>query len=209
MMNKYFIFSLFVLAATDTKSTFAQNRIKQGGEINPGGISIITPIHSPQSLRELIELSKLVVLANCESEAPSRFIVKTDPTSDIVTDRILRITETLKGTAPSDGRIAVQELGGALISRKGQRSKQIIKGQLPIRPGAEYLLFLRPRTESVGDEFDSRRYSIVGVWAGSFQLVSGRVRISREANLGLREYDNALQGELLAAVRQELSRLPK
>jgi hypothetical protein len=204
-----FTSALLILCAIQENTMFAQNRVTQGEKVNRGGISIITPMHSPQSLRELLELSKLVVLATCESEAPSRFLVKTDVTSDIVTDRIMRIKETLQGTAPSGGRIAVQELGGQLNTKDGSNAKQIIHGQLPIRQGETYLLFLRPRSESVGDEFDSRRYSITGVWAGSFHLANGRVQISKEVQLGLRQHDNSLQDDLLNQVRLEISRLAK
>lgn len=208
-INKYLISTVLFLSATNTNRIFAQNRAKQGGDVNRGGLSILTPVHSPQTFRELLKLSKLVVLATYESEAPSRFLVKNDSTSDIVTDRILRVTETLQGKAPAGGRIAVQELGGILIPKDGLSIKQIIKGQLPIRPGGTYLLFLRPRSESVGDEFDSRRYSITGVWAGSFQLTNGRVRISEEASLGLRQHDNSQQKDLLTQARLEISHLSK
>ena len=50
--------------------------------------SIVDPTNVPETLPELITLSPVVIVATCQGESPSRFFVKGDLRSDLVTDRI-------------------------------------------------------------------------------------------------------------------------
>src|SRR5215470_1796695 len=97
----------------------AQNR-RTGGAPRSGTItSIMDPLHVPKTLPELVTLSPLIVLVTCQEEAPSRFFVKGDFRSDVVTDRMVRIDNVLKGSATAGTTIAIEELGGGVSQYDG------------------------------------------------------------------------------------------
>jgi hypothetical protein len=184
-------------------TAIAQNRRQPGMEVRTRNIrSIVDPTHVPTSLAQLVALSPVVVIATCEGELPSRFLVKDNPESDVVTERIVRVNEVLKGKLSPKAEIVVRELGGAMPMFDGTRSvKQVISHLKPIESQQRYLLFLRPISEVEDDRFDGRRFWVTGIWAGSFQLVNGRVRLSEGVEPGLRGLDGLTEGEVLARAR--------
>jgi len=168
----------------------AQNRRRAGMDgLTRNGTSIVDPIHVPNSLAQLLALSPVVIVGTCEGELPSRFLVKGNPESDVVTDRMVRVNEVLKGNLSPNAQIAVQELGGSLLYLK------------PIKSQQRYLLFLRPVSEMADDRFDGRRFWVTGIWAGSFHLVNGRVRLSEGVQPDLRGLDGLTEGEVLTRTR--------
>ena len=189
---------------------FGQNRPGPDSAAGPrGGVSIVTPTDAPVSLRALVALSPVVVVGTCEKELPGRFIVASDPTSDLVTDRVVRIDRVLRGTLAEGARIAVQELGGTLRREGKEPIRQEIVDQRPLRAGQRYLLLLRPRAVLDHDEFDGRRLTITGIWAGSFLLEAGVVRVARAAEPGLRGFDGQSEGDVLARAREEIAAAPR
>jgi hypothetical protein len=168
--------------------------------------SIVDPTNVPETLPELITLSPVVIVATCQGESPSRFFVKGDLRSDLVTDRIVRVDEVLKGSVAPASVIAIEELGGSVSKYDGVHSlKQEIVHQRPLQPHHRYLLFLRPASQTVGDSFDGRRFSIIGIWTGSFDLVSGQVSISDAAGSGLRQMNGMTEVGVLRLVRNAVS----
>jgi len=185
----------------------AQNRSMGEEAIRPfsSRTTTITQRHLPESLSELLASSPDVIVATCEGELPARLSVRDDPRSDLVTDRLLRVDRVLKGKIAPKKQIVVQELGG--IMHDGQRvTKQVINGQNPIQVRSKYLLFLRPLPDVTHDRFDGNRYSITAIWAGSFHLINGRIRLSDAVGQGLRELEALTEVEVLERVRIAASR---
>jgi hypothetical protein len=74
-------------------------------------------------------------------------------------------------------------------------------GLRPIEYKQKYLLFLRPILEREGDRYDGKRYWITGIWAGSFHLINGRVRLSENAEPAIRALDGLMETEVLGRAR--------
>ena len=196
--------AIAIIVTSQLLNTLAAQNRHQGDPGTPTGKrrSILTPIHTPTSLAELARLSPLIVVATCEGELPSRLLVKGDARSDVVTDRIVRVETVLKGNLPLKAELVIRELGGFVSGLESATGvTQTVMGLRPIEYRQKYLLFLRPITEHEGDRFDGRRYWITGVWAGSFHLVNGRVRLSENAEPAIRALDGLAESELLGRAR--------
>jgi hypothetical protein len=122
-----------------------------------------------------------------------------------VTDRIVRADQVLRGTIPVQKQIAVEELGGTLTKANGTVKRVVVVHQNPIQEANRYVLFLSPSQQPVGDQFDGNRYVITGVWAGSFQLANGHVRLSDGDGRALRALGGMSEAELLSAVQGGIS----
>jgi len=190
----------------------AQNRRRPGVDQPSPSRNIraaVTPIDVPSSLAELVALSPVVIVGACQGEFPSRFFVKGDPRTDVVTDRIVRVDRVLKGTVLTNTQIAIQELGGSLSLYDGVHSiNQAIIHQRPLQQQRRYLLFLRPAGQVVNDAFDGHRFSVTGIWAGSFELTNGGATISDGAEAGIRQLGGLSEAELLARVRDAIAATP-
>jgi hypothetical protein len=154
----------------------------------------------------LVALSPVIVIATCDAELPGRLFVKSNPASDVVTDRVVVVSRVLKGTLGAQDRIAIEELGGTLGAGSEIVRHISVRDLVPLEVGKRYLLFLRPSSQLVNDEFDGRRFTITGVWAGSFRLVGGKVEVSKAAEPGLREMDNLPESDVLERVAKEVGR---
>jgi hypothetical protein len=206
MNARAFILSAgIILQPTLSATALAQNRRRAGEELaNQTFRSIVTPIDVPDSLPKLIELSTVIILGTGVTEMPARRFVAGNSESDVVTDRVVRVDQVLKGQLKAQKQVAVEELGGSLT--EGNRSVTIVVvHQNPIREGGRYLLFLRPTPQPVGDQFEGNRYVVTGIWAGSFQLVNGQVRISDGDQPALRAMDGMPENSITSAVRNAIA----
>jgi hypothetical protein len=203
--NKQMLIGMGIVFPFLCGSAVAQNRVKAGTQPPPANsISLIEPIFFPDSLTELVKLSTFIVTGICEGELPGRFYVKDDPVSSIVTDRLLRVTEVWKGNITPQSQIVIQEPGGTVVIND-KRITNTVMHLNPLEPGNRYLLFLLPEIRGQNDSYDGRRFNIVGVWAGSFHLVNGKVKLSDRVQPGLRKLEEQTEAEVLALLKKELS----
>ena len=108
------------------------------------------------TLRELVEASAIVVLAQVET-ATSSWV-----DGRIVTDAVLVVDEGLAG-AETEQRVTVRTLGGE-VDGIGQR----VSGEPWLRAGERYLVFLEPLPARSGDA--SLRYRPIGMSQGALPV---------------------------------------
>ena len=149
----------------------APNRRTSGAPRNGTITSVLDPIHVPKTLPELVALSPLIVVATSQGDAPSRFFVKGNFRSDVVTDRIVQVESVVKGTVAAGTVIAIEELGCGVSQYDGVHSlKQVIVNQraLHSRNIGTCYFYGRPH----------KPWATVSTGEGFLSQVSGRARLS-------------------------------
>ncbi len=94
---------------------------------------------------------------------------------------------------------------GGTVTNGDRNTTEGIMHLNALEPGNRYLLFLQPRTGVENDAYDGRRFSIVGVWAGSFHLVNGKIKLSDRVQPGLRKLEGQTEAEVLALLKKEIA----
>ena len=202
-MKTIYVSSMLMLAALQV--SMAQSEIRPGGtppELPSKGTARLyvtpKPDDSPGSLKELCDMSPLIIEGVVKKSMPPRHVSP----QDLETDSLVTVTRTLKGGASSSD-IVISQSGGTI-------------GELTLRPvqysilqaGQRYLLFLkedlRPTVPQVSGV---KRYFVVGIWSGLFNVSTGKVQVDADSPDALRKaFDGLSEDQLIKAVADEMSK---
>ncbi len=125
----------------------------------PRGIGLLTVdvFPEPQSLKQLTDMSSLIVEGVVEKVMPSRGAGQTW----IETDFVLGIARALKGSAEGP-TIVISQMGGKVGDSTSQPTQYSL-----VQPGEQYILFLKEDDRTtVPSVAGLKRYGIVGAWSG-------------------------------------------
>ena len=126
----------------------------------PQGVGrlIVDVMPVPQSLKQLVDMSSLIVEGIVEKVMPSR---RGAGQTWIETDSVIRIAQTLKGSA-GDSAIVIAQMGG----RTGGAADQPTQYSL-VQPGERYILCLGEDNRTTLPSVEGlKRYGITAAWAG-------------------------------------------
>jgi hypothetical protein len=126
----------------------------------------------PQSLKDLCDLSAVIVEGVVTTSFPSRQLGPSQ--SSLETDALVGVTKVLKGPVGANQQLVVSQLGGA----KGNFSSTPTQYSL-VRPGEKYILFLREddRSNLPIQAQTTTRYIVTGIWAGLFLFENNRMQV--------------------------------
>jgi hypothetical protein len=125
----------------------------------PRGVGqlIVDVLPVPQSLKQLTDMSSLIVEGVVEKVMPSRGAGQTW----IETDSVIDIAQTLKGSA-GGSKILISQLGGTV----GDATSQPMQYSL-VQPGERYILCLKEDDRTtVPSVAGLKRYGITAAWSG-------------------------------------------
>lgn len=125
----------------------------------PSGIGLVKVdvFPEPQSLKQLSDMSSLIVEGIVEKVMPARGSSQTW----IETDSVIRITQTLKGSG-GGSTIVISQMGG----RVGDATEQPSQYSL-VQEGERYIFCLTEDDRTTVPSLPGlKRYSIVGAWSG-------------------------------------------
>jgi hypothetical protein len=125
----------------------------------PRGIGLLTVdvLPEPQSLKQLADMSSLIIEGVIEKVMPARGSGQTW----IETDAVISIAQTLKGLA-GVSRIVISQMGG----RVGEATEQPTQYSL-VQPGERYILCVTEDDRTtVPSVAGLKRYGIAGAWSG-------------------------------------------
>ena len=185
--------SFIFVPLTMTTTMVAQSSVKKsplGSEMPKEGIGrfliTLAPKDSPHSLKELCDMSSLIVEGTVRS---SLFPRQLSPSS-LETDAVVTVTRAVKGSAPNPD-VVVSQKGGTI----GKFT--LSPGQFTImQPGEKYLLFLRDDDRpDIPVVSGAKRYVVTGFWSGQFLLSDGKIRVTGNTTDSLRKVYEGLSAE--------------
>lgn len=156
------------------------------------------PKNIPTSLKQLIDMSDVVIQGNVSSTLPSREV----GIRSFETDALIKIDAVIKG--PSDLRtVVVAQRGGAkdgLVIAPAQYAL--------LQPSEKYLLFLQEDSRrNLPEVTNAKRYTVTGIWSGLFLLQDGRMTIKTNQPDHLRKsFEGKTAEELVAEIRAALGK---
>jgi hypothetical protein len=122
------------------------------------GMLIVDVLPVPQSLKQLSDMSSLIVEAVVEKVMPSR---RGAGQTWLETDSVMSIAQTLRGSA-GGSTIVVSQMGG----RSGAATDQPAQYSL-VQPGERYILFLSSDDRNaLPSVVGLKRYDVTAAWAG-------------------------------------------
>ena len=148
-------------------------RARRGDPLPTQGTShlYITPMPGqiPSSLKELCDLSTLIIDGTVKATIPPR----DTGTGALETDAVIAIGRTLKGPA-SLNHVVISQRGGTT----GDRA--VVPAQYSlVEPGERYILFLtEDKRPNIPEVATTKRYLVVGIWSGLFRFEEGRMRVN-------------------------------
>jgi hypothetical protein len=125
----------------------------------PHGVGqlIVDVLPEPQSLKQLTDMSSLIVEGVVEKVMPSRGAGQTW----IETDSVIDIAETLKGSA-GGSKILVSQIGGTVGDATSQPTQYAL-----VQPGERYILCLKEDDRTtVPSVAGLKRYGVTAAWSG-------------------------------------------
>jgi hypothetical protein len=147
----------------------------------PRGIGLLTidVAPQPQSLKQLTDMSSLIVEGVIEKVMPARGSGQTW----IETDSVINIAQTLKGSA-GGSQIVISQMGGKVGDATSQPTQYSL-----VQPGERYILCLgednRTTVPSIGG---LKRYGVVAAWSGLlFVGADGLIHTDRKYTDSLRK----------------------
>jgi len=165
---------------------------------------IVDVMPVPQSLKQLVDMSSLIVEGVVEKVMPSR---RGAGQTWIEIDSVIRIAQTWKGSA-GGSTIVLSQMGG----RDGGAADQPTQYSI-VQPGERYILFLslddRRALPSVAG---LKRYDVTAAWAGLlFVGADGLIHTDSKYNDPLRKkYEGKAKAEMINLLKDALKqkRLP-
>jgi len=165
---------------------------------------IVDVMPVPQSLKQLVDMSSLIVEGVVEKVIPSR---RGAGQTWIEIDSVIRIAQTWKGSA-GGSTIVLSQMGG----RDGGAADQPTQYSI-VQPGERYILFLslddRRALPSVAG---LKRYDVTAAWAGLlFVGADGLIHTDSKYNDPLRKkYEGKAKAEMINLLKDALKqkRLP-
>jgi hypothetical protein len=117
----------------------------------------VTVIPVPQSLKQLVDMSSLIVEGVIQKVMPARGSAQTW----IETDSVIDVVRTLKGSAGSS-TIVISQAGGTVGDATSQPTQYSL-----VQAGERYILCLKEDNRTtVPSVAASKRYGIVAAWSG-------------------------------------------
>ena len=127
------------------------------GQPHGVGQLIVDVLPKPQSLKQLTDMSSLIVEGIIDKVMPSRGAGQTW----IETDSIIDIAQTLKGSA-GVATIVISQMGGKVGDSTSQPTQYSL-----VQPGERYIFCLTEDDRTtVPSVAGLKRYGIVGAWSG-------------------------------------------
>lgn len=165
-----------------------------GARSHSGKVMVtVDPLDQPESLQDLIQSSAVIAIGHVNRSLPTRL---TNPLNDgsIETPAEIAVEKYLKG-AQTDSILVVCERGGEYGGVHA-----VVAGDIPMKAGERYVLFLRPSKRS--QLIDSRRaFYIAGIFTGKFR-VDSRQRII--AHSSTTDSIKALSGATVADLERSI-----
>ena len=128
------------------------------GEPHGVGQLIVDVLPVPQSLKQLTDMSSLIIEGVVEKTIPSR---RGAGQTWIETDSVISIAQTLKGPA-GDSSIVISQMGGKVGDSTDQPTQYSL-----VQPGERYILFLSPDDRNALPPVEGlKRYGVTAAWAG-------------------------------------------
>jgi hypothetical protein len=192
-----------MLIALAPAIAFAQGagRLRRGDPPPTGGSATLSitrlPGDMPRSLKELSDLSALIVEGVVRERLPSR---ETSPRA-LETDAIIAVNSTLKG--PLQREVIISQRGGA----KGDLVVTPVQYDL-VQPGERYILFLKhDQRPSIPQVEGLPRYLVTGLWTGLFRFQEGRMQVSAgNVEPVLSKYEGLSVDQITSEIRSVLGR---
>lgn len=124
------------------------------GQPHGGGQLIVDVMPVPQSLKDLTDMSSLIIEGVVEKVMPAR---QGSGQTWEETDSVINIVQTFKGVSAGTA-IAIAQMGG--------KGTDIVQYSL-VQPGERYILFLSPDDRRALPSVEGlKRYDITAAWAG-------------------------------------------
>jgi hypothetical protein len=131
--------------------------IYPAGQPHGVGQLIVDVLPVPQSLKQLTDMSSLIVEGVVEKVMPSRGSGQTW----IETDSVINIAQTFKGSTEGSA-IAIAQMGGRVGDGGDQQTQYSL-----VQPGERYMLFLSPDDrKALPSVAGLKRYGVTAAWAG-------------------------------------------
>jgi hypothetical protein len=141
-----------------SENSKAGSRSASSPPVPPGAGFIVDVLPVPQSLKQLVDMSSLIVETVVEKVMPSR---RGAAQTWLETDSVIRIAQTLKGSAGSS-TIVIAQMGG----RDGGAADQPTQYSL-VQPGERYILCLKEDDRTTLPSVAGlKRYDVTAPWAG-------------------------------------------
>jgi hypothetical protein len=121
------------------------------------GQLIVDVLPVPQSLKQLTDMSSLIVEGVVEKVMPSRG----DGNTWIETDSVINIAQTFKGSIGGSA-IVIAQMGGEVADVTSQPTQYSL-----VQPGERFILFLSPDDRKALPSIAGlKRYDVTAAWAG-------------------------------------------
>jgi hypothetical protein len=187
----------FVLLAQEP--TQARTRVPAGEPFPTTGTAdyIITPNPKdiPATLKELVEMSALIIEGTVVKSLPSR-----EPEPRIFhTDAVVQVDELIKGDVTAR-QILVSQLGGASIGLSMRPVQYTL-----LEKGERYILFLKQEPLGLSGPVQGKdRFVVSGVWSGLFRSVNGTMAVTGERKDSLRA---SFAGKAIESIKADVRKL--
>ncbi|HEX4807405.1 MAG TPA: hypothetical protein VH325_00655 [Bryobacteraceae bacterium] len=159
-------------------------------------------ISRPGSLDSLILGSQLIVQGTITKVLPS-FNRNPNIAAAIETDSVVSVSDTLLGILPGTANITLGQVGG-----KTDACEEIIPEDPPVKPGEQYILFLRKDTRAtVPNPAGFQRYFGFGLWRGMAKIENGTIHFRPADPKTLHENDNRTATDFVSDIRQRIGPL--
>jgi hypothetical protein len=152
------IIAAFNLGAQPRASPAKPRPLYRPGQPHGVGQLIVDVLPVPQSLKQLTDMSSLIIEGVVEKAIPSR---RGAGQTWIETDSVIRIVQTLKGPV-GDSTIVISQMGGKVGDSTDQPTQYSL-----VQPGERYILFLSADDRNALPPVEGlKRYGVTAAWAG-------------------------------------------
>ena len=128
------------------------------GQPHGVGQLIVDVAPEPQSLKQLTDMSSLIVEGVVKKVMPSR---RGTGQTWIETDSVISIAQTLKGSA-GGSTIVISQMGGRVADAADQPTQYAL-----VQPDERYILFLSPDDRNALPPVEGlKRYDVTAAWSG-------------------------------------------
>ena len=160
---------------------------------------IVDVLPVPQSLKQLVDMSSLIVEGVVEKVMPSR---RGAGQTWIETDSVIRIAQSLKGST-GGSTIVIAQMGG----RDGGAADQPTQYSL-VQAGERYILFLSPDDrKALPSVAGLKRYGVTAAWSGLlFVGADGLIHTESKYHDPLRKkYEGKSKAEMIDLLKDAMS----
>jgi hypothetical protein len=182
-------------------STEAQTSGHRPRPVPPGGkvVMEVTPRGVPTSLRQLVDMSDVIVDGFVASVLPSFNPNQNADKPGAETHSIVAVSSVLSGAIPNRStNIVVAQMGG----KAGKWDVAIEGDTLPVQ-GERYILFLTndDARKEVPNTTALPRYVVVGVWSGKVRVVNDRISFPAHASSTLQQNNSTDVSRFIQTVK--------